>query len=410
MKNSSKKLKFAAAAALLVFTVSLAACSGVRVKGHTHTFAETWSSDETGHWHAATCDHADEREGFSVHSYQNGVCTECNYAHQNHTYVGGTCSVCGKLLYSKSADETKLYFGEYPQTAVTDDNDPDGSLRTALGAEAGSEPTADDAGKWTDYGYYDGGDVKSYMWYIDVAHQANRYRGVYFSSYRPEDTALRCSSGAEFSNQDDNGYDPGTVYWFKYEPVEWRILAEEGGAALLMASIILDCQQYYYEDSGTRTIEGQKVYLNNYAESDIRTWLNEAFYETAFGEAAQQIVKQTEVDNSAATTASPDSNSYACANTEDRVFLLSYQDILDPAYGFPADKAASELRQMKATDYAMSQGIVVNAGFGGASWWWLRSPRDDRNFVSYVHESGDTNTAGCVNVYGGVVPALWVRL
>ncbi len=42
-----------------IFTAILFAVSilmvGCKAEVHTHTFAEEWSSDETNHWHAATC-------------------------------------------------------------------------------------------------------------------------------------------------------------------------------------------------------------------------------------------------------------------------------------------------------------------------------------------------------------------
>ena len=36
---------------------------------HTHKFAEEWTSNSSGHWHAATCEHTDEKSGFAEHSF-----------------------------------------------------------------------------------------------------------------------------------------------------------------------------------------------------------------------------------------------------------------------------------------------------------------------------------------------------
>lgn len=46
---------------------------------HTHTFSESWTSDESCHWHAATCGHAEETSGMAAHVFQNGVCSVCGY-------------------------------------------------------------------------------------------------------------------------------------------------------------------------------------------------------------------------------------------------------------------------------------------------------------------------------------------
>lgn len=36
---------------------------------HEHTFSSDWSSDETNHWHAATCEHTNERKDVGVHTW-----------------------------------------------------------------------------------------------------------------------------------------------------------------------------------------------------------------------------------------------------------------------------------------------------------------------------------------------------
>ena len=43
------------------------------VIAHTHTFAATWTSDDSFHWHAATCQHTEEVSGKAVHVWDGGV-------------------------------------------------------------------------------------------------------------------------------------------------------------------------------------------------------------------------------------------------------------------------------------------------------------------------------------------------
>ena len=53
---------------------------------HVHTFSEEWTSDERGHWHAATCGH-DAMSGFASHDFVGGVCSVCGYvAPHEHTF------------------------------------------------------------------------------------------------------------------------------------------------------------------------------------------------------------------------------------------------------------------------------------------------------------------------------------
>lgn len=54
-------------------------CAQTVEKKHEHTFATTWSKDETGHWYDSTCDHK-VTSGFAAHTAgEDGVCTACGY-------------------------------------------------------------------------------------------------------------------------------------------------------------------------------------------------------------------------------------------------------------------------------------------------------------------------------------------
>ena len=50
--------------------------------GHEHTFAEDWSKDATHHWHAATCEHTEEKSDYAEHDYTDdadSTCDTCGY-------------------------------------------------------------------------------------------------------------------------------------------------------------------------------------------------------------------------------------------------------------------------------------------------------------------------------------------
>ena len=46
---------------------------------HEHSFSSKWSSDEHGHWHAATCEHSDLRSDEGEHSIDGGICAVCGF-------------------------------------------------------------------------------------------------------------------------------------------------------------------------------------------------------------------------------------------------------------------------------------------------------------------------------------------
>ncbi len=86
-----------------LFTAILFAVSTLMVscspEVHEHTFAEEWSSDETNHWHAATCEHNEEKSELAEHRFgdwiervvpteytegwQERFCIECGYREVN---------------------------------------------------------------------------------------------------------------------------------------------------------------------------------------------------------------------------------------------------------------------------------------------------------------------------------------
>jgi hypothetical protein len=288
-----------------------------------------------------------------------------------------------------------VLMGMYPQSMVTD-----ATLLATLSTASGTLPTSANSQAWTDYGYYINGSVSSYMWYIDIENSGNEYRGVYFTSYRPDLT----TNTSSITYQDDNGYYTSSVYWFKYEPITWRVLDVQSSSAFLMADLILDSQDYHYS-LDDRTIGGSTVYANNYKESHIRSWLNDNFYNTAFTAAEKARIQTTTVDNSVASTGY-DPNAYACANTSDKVFLLSGSETTNASYGLSTTTA----RQLKPSAYAQSQGVYTNTS-NGNSYWWLRSPLNNYASGARLVDGNGFVIDYYVNYTNyGVVPALWISL
>lgn len=293
-----------------------------------------------------------------------------------------------------------VYFGSYPQTKVTDTD-----LITTLNSLAGTLPTSENSQNWTSYGYYISGSEQNYMWYIDVLSGTEKYRGVYFISYRPNKTNYPSTGN---SYVDNNGYAKYTVYWFKYEPISWTILDESKG--LILCDMIIDSQHY-------------DTISNNYENSDIRAWLNNNFYNQAFTTAQKGIIKTTTVNNSERSTNvnsnaiyfNGGKNPYACNDTQDKVFLLSIQEITNSAYGFSESYAGFDIvRRKKTTDYAKSQGCYTYSGgsYDGNGDWWLRSPNyfdSDCSWTSSIYGDAFINSE-INNADNGVVPALQIQL
>ncbi len=296
-----------------------------------------------------------------------------------------------------------IKFGSYPQSEVTD---------TTLLSKLNSLSLS-----WISYGYYSGtgdpddGQMKpsDYMKYADVTYKGDRYRAVTFTEYRPRLTGERNPSSA-FQNR--NGYYKNTVYWFRFEPLEWRVLDPAEG--LVMCESIIDSQPYnntvYYYNGEYYKNTSCTTYVNDYAESSIRDWLNDDFYHTAFTSSQKAEIKTTTCDNS-----SHYDSTYDSETTNDKVFLLSCWDVFNTNYGFSSSYSDYDTdRRAQGTDYAKAQGLCVDSSgtYSGNSNWWLRTPGSFSYDACIVYNDGLVDCDGLIvnYSYDGVRPALKINL
>ena len=306
-------------------------------------------------------------------------------------------------LFSPKAEATgKTYkvgdiipFGSYPQSKVTDS-----SLVSSLNSVSKN---------WVSYNYYDGdGDYGSmkpgdWMKYADFTYNGTKYRAVTFSQYRPWYTSYKSSSDCTY--QDDNGYTPNNIYYFKYEPLEWRVLDPKTG--FVICKNIIDSQAYSnitynYENENWNDAE-HTHYANDYATSSIRKWLNDDFYNTAFSASQKANILTTELDNRAYSTSYSKNDS---ETTYDKVFLLSWSEMQNTAYGFPANTGTSSARQAKGTDYAKCQGLWADSS-NECSIQRLRSAGNYSDYTCYVNSYGFPNYYWGVDITSyGVRPAI----
>ncbi len=303
--------------------------------------------------------------------------------------IGGLVGVdCMSFFAPKAEAAGKTYkvgdiveFGSYPQSRITNS-----SLVSALNKVSKN---------WVSYGYYSGtGDYGTmvqgnWMKYADFTYNGTKYRAVTFSQYRPVWTSELSSS--DNSEQYDNGYTPNNIYYFKYEPLKWRILNPSTG--FVICESIIDSQAYSntvygsYEPDGSVSVWWNDAeythYANDYATSSIRAWLNDDFYNTAFSSSQKTSILTSELNNRACSTAYSE---YDSATTYDKVFLLSYSEMQNTAYGF----SSSSARQAKGTDYAKCQGLRVYSS-DERSPQRLRSADYDSIYACIVSNNGDLN-------------------
>ena len=252
---------------------------------------------------------------------------------------------------------TYLKYGSYPQTVVTDKN---------IISNLDSITDVDSNG------YY--------------SYDNDEYAKLVADSFNDSDLFL----------DDVTELQTGETYYFKVEPIKWRVIYENEGTYQLLSEYILD--EHEYDDSS-----------NNYMDSEIREWLNDDFYKRAFTDKSR--IQNTLVDNSAEYPNCPP-NQYACEDTNDNIFLLSYADVLNEDYGFSSewDEEDGGNRKSVISDYALASGCCQLSKIfypDNCGLWWLRSPLDNiSDFASSVWDSGDVCLDMVYSSYEGVRPSL----
>lgn len=187
---------------------------------------------------------------------------------------------------------------------------------------------------------------------------------------------------------------------------QWRVLDRQGDAALLVTEKIIEQRPYHdaYKEI-------------TWADCALRAYLNGAFYEGFSADDRARIVPvvNSNLDNYWYGTKGG-------AATEDRVFLLSMEEVVCRYFG---DSSAKLNNPGKKQRYWFERKDANNSKrtawleAGGIWWWWLRSPGRVGVKAVYVHGDGNIGIQGnnilignladgrCT---GGVRPALWLRL
>ena len=200
------------------------------------------------------------------------------------------------------------------------------------------------------------------------------------------------------------------------EPIEWKVLEVQGEKILLLSKYGLDAKPYNEDFSAV-----------TWSNCTLRNWLNDEFLNLAFSEEEQADILLTDVDNSdqqgfdwtAVTTLGVESNPPGGDDTQDKIFLLSYQEAsLYLGVGF-MDRD-NMISRAEPTAYALMNGAGTVKSYETmdghpAGRWWLRSPGRSRfgamSVFSYgsamdynVNDDGADGKSGCVR------PALWLNL
>lgn len=207
-----------------------------------HTFADTWSKDASGHWHAAICDHTSEIDELLPHvdADKNNVCDECEFV--GETSQGYKDFVAAHGSANKVLDDTffvsrKLpVFSDWGTPGLYASHDNETNKVDISGGKANLiTPNANPATcLHEDFGDVSGTIIEGYFDMSDFQNGTSGYTPVQFQ-------AMKDGSAKE-------------VFGLRAE-TSWKYRVDEGSYQTPAESIaVADCYVYFSYNSGTNEL------------------------------------------------------------------------------------------------------------------------------------------------------------
>ncbi len=199
---------------------------------------------------------------------------------------------------------------------------------------------------------------------------------------------------------------------FKTEPIKWRVLNVNGDEALLLSDKNIDGGIRYNEIETDIT----------WKDCTVRSWLNGTSDGNFMNKAFTPQERNAIADKTIANTDNPVYGTPGGEDTTDKVFLLSYEEVTNPDYGFEDNKdysgdgeymgcGASKTREAADTAYTASKSESMYVE-GDAESWNLRSPGHLSYYCGVVAYDGSFGGDGSYvdDDRGCVRPALYLNL
>lgn len=73
---------------------------------HTHTYSAEWTTNDTHHWYAASCEHSDEKDSYGEHNVTTWTVKTEAGVHVDEVKQG-TCTECGKVVEKTTPNTAK---------------------------------------------------------------------------------------------------------------------------------------------------------------------------------------------------------------------------------------------------------------------------------------------------------------
>ena len=255
-------------------------------------------------------------------------------------------------------------------------------------------------------------------WFSDSSYESSGYKTIKIKAAKAvkNDEKVR---KYDFSNTKVGDiivfgtYEQDDIMTNGKEDIEWIVLSKSDSQMLIISRYALDCVPYNAEWTDV-----------TWENSTLRKWLNNKFYKTAFTKAERKMIKKTKLENF--------ENVYYQErygnDTQDKVFLLSLEDVVRQEYGFSTSYRADDIaRRCAPTAYAVANGAFTTEYLKNESWvndymtadgkysgtWYLRLPGIRNGGAVSVSSFGNIGVYGSYDFpdsEGAVRPALVIDL
>ena len=168
---------------------------------------------------------------------------------------------------------------------------------------------------------------------------------------------------------------------YNQDPVKWRVLSNSSGELLLLADQNLDSRCYKRSSPPVGV---------TWETSDVRSFLSNEFLSNAFQEEEAAAIPIVKIH----TNANPKHGTTGGNDTEDKVFLLTYEDVVNTDYGFPSSTDAHASRVSSNTAYANDRGKYLSS-YPDVRWMTrTKGSSSDLTDNVYINDKGEVRVNG----------------
>ena len=284
------------------------------------------------------------------------------------------------LVITREGDARYIELGIYPQTYVGKSQNENNSLIFDNGAYLPSYAQEKKINRDT------------------VTHSAYKRQ----NSWKDPTSGLQIVSGGSNNSYE---FEDGTIikngassygeYWFKMEPIKWKILnwkdAMLGADLIVISDKVLSSSIAWCK---TSTLDAD--WSSDTSDCSIRPWLNNHFYQDAFTDAERALIKTTRVQCNDVYSNTADKPTLT---VQDKIWFMSKDEVERYLPNL-------EQRAVQPTDYALFSGCVINSN-RNCDWWTRTALATDVKTV-VVTADGQVNNVGIGTKTIGVRPVMTI--